>query len=197
MRYITSPRSLTHFARLPPMIPKRHFRQAPPASNAWNLWKTFLQSIVFWGVFLLLLPLALLAVEHALGLTPFRFRGQCLVAVLLFFAASALNITTAVTMVVRGQGTPLPTDGPRQLVITGPYRWVRNPMAIAGLAQGLAVGLGLGSWLMPLAVVAGGLLWNYLVRPVEEQHLAELYGNDYRAYQSQVDCWLPRFPASP
>lgn len=175
------------------MIPKHYFRQAPPASNAWNLWKTFLQSAVFWIVFLLLLPLSLLAIEHELGLTPFRFRGQWLVAIALFVAASVLNISTAMTMVVRGHGTPLPTDCPRNLVITGPYRWVRNPMAIAGLTQGLAVGIALGSWLMPFAVLTGGLLWNHYVRPVEEQHLAELHGDAYREYQSQVDCWLPRW----
>lgn len=175
------------------MPPKHYFRQAPPASNAWNLWKTFLQSLAFWGVFLLLLPFALRGVEQAIGLDAFRFGGQWLFAMALFLAASALNISTAVTMAVRGQGTPLPTDCPRKLVITGPYRWVRNPMAIAGLTQGLAVGIALGSWLMPLAVLTGGLLWNYFVRPVEEQHLAELYDDAFRKYQSQVDCWLPRW----
>src|SRR5512138_1031931 len=31
----------------------------------------------------------------------------------------------------KGRGTPLPTDPPRELVITGPYRYVRNPIYVA------------------------------------------------------------------
>ena len=99
------------------------------------------------------------------------------------------------TMAVVGRGTPLPTDCPRHLVVAGPYRWVRNPMAVAGLTQGLAVGLGLGSWWMPVAVLAGGLLWNYAVRPVEEEHLEQLFGDQYREYRAQVNCWWPRCSA--
>jgi protein-S-isoprenylcysteine O-methyltransferase Ste14 len=36
---------------------------------------------------------------------------------------------------VRGRGTLAPVDPPRELVATGLYRWVRNPMYVASSAR--------------------------------------------------------------
>ena len=44
-------------------------------------------------------------------------------------------------MVRDGEGTPLPLDQTNRLVVSGPYYYVRNPMAIAGIGQGLSVAL--------------------------------------------------------
>lgn len=53
-------------------------------------------------------------------------------------------------------------------MIAGPYRFVRNPMALAGVTQAAAVGLMLGSWLVVAYAVIGSSLWNHVVRPGEE-----------------------------
>ena len=63
-------------------------------------------------------------------------------------------------MSASGQGTPLLSAMPNRLVIAGPYRVVRNPMAVAGIAQGVAVGLILSSWRVVAHAVVGSLLWN-------------------------------------
>ncbi len=95
-------------------------------------------------------------------------------------------------MAIIGQGTPLPLDHPNRLVIRGPYRFVRNPMAIAGLSQGLFAGLFFGSWLAIPYVVIGGLSWNLFARPPEEHHLAIDFGEPYLRYKEAVGCWIPR-----
>ncbi|WP_223693679.1 methyltransferase family protein [Leifsonia poae] len=155
---------------------------------------TFGQIVVFWGLFLGVIPLALAALEQrwavAIGFPPFALA----VGVAVLALASILGIGSAVAMSTRGRGTPLPSAMPNLLVIAGPYRWLRNPMAVAGIAQGVAVGLLLGSWLVIVYALAGSLLWNYAIRPAEEADLERRFGDEFRRYRSEVGCWIPRVP---
>lgn len=166
------------------------FRRAQPAATSALLLRTFVQLTVFWGVFLFIVPPAIARVERSFALD-FALPTQRAVAVGVFLVASALGVGSAWTMVTVGRGTPLPLDGPRELVARGPYAVVRNPMAVAGLAQGAGVGLWLGSWLVLAYVVAGGVLWHLFVRPAEEADLLATFGDAYRAYRARVPLWLP------
>lgn len=149
------------------------------------------QAAVFWIVFLFVIPPVLAAAERAVGVPSLVFDGQRAVAVVLFVAASVLNLASGFALALVGKGTPLPLDQPRRLVVRGPYRCVRNPMAVGGLSQGLAVGLWLGAWSVFAYVVAGGLLWHVFVRPIEEADLAARFGSRYEAYRRRVRCWIP------
>jgi len=82
--------------------------------------------------------------------------------------------------------------GTRRLVVRGPYAYLRNPMAFAGLGQGLMVGLYAGSSLTILYVIIGGLIWNYIARPMEEADLAQKFGASFERYTAEVKCWRPR-----
>lgn len=81
---------------------------------------------------------------------------------------------------------------PNRLVIAGPYRWIRNPMAVAGIVQGAAVGIILQAWLVVAYAVVGSLVWNYAVRPLEESDLKKRFGDDFQQYRDAVRCWIPR-----
>jgi len=168
------------------------FRSAAGRRTATNVSATIGQMILFWGFFLAVIPLALTFLEQRWEVSlPFPSMAAPAGALLLTLA-SALGVASAVTMSWLGAGTPLPSAMPNRLVIAGPYRWLRNPMAVAGITQGAAVGLILGSWLVIAYAVLGSLLWNYAVRPLEEADLEERFGAEFIRYRASVRCWIPR-----
>ena len=153
---------------------------------------TFGQIVLFWGFFLGLIPFVLAVLEQrwAVALPLPTFVGPVGVAVLVL--ASALGVWSAVVMSTLGDGTPLPSAMPNRLVIAGPYRCIRNPMAVAGIVQGAAIGLILQSWLVIAYAVVGSLVWNYAVRPLEESDLLERFGDEFNRYRDTVRCWIPQ-----
>lgn len=92
-----------------------------------------------------------------------------------------------------GKGTPLPFDCAQKLVIKGPYKYVRNPMAVAGIGQALSIGLYFGSFLILIYALSGAVLWHVLVKPSEEKDLQNRFGNEYLVYKQKVKCWIPSF----
>lgn len=173
------------------------FRTADAEGRARLTARIVRQMLLFWVLFLGVLPLGIAALESRwmLGLdmpVSVRIGGGAL-----FVAASALGIWSAASMLVEGEGTPLPAHMARRLVVSGPYRHVRNPMAVAGIAQGVAVGLALGSWLVVAYALCGSLIWNALVRPQEEADLAQRFGAEFETYRSRVSCWVPRLGRDP
>ncbi len=169
-------------------------REARPAAARWIIFKTLFFTVLFWLIFFYLLPVGIYALEETLGLTWWRFDSVSgrWIAVILFVLGGVLGIGCSMLMSVQGAGTPLPFDCPRRLVIIGPYRYVRNPMALAGLAQGVAVGIFIGSPAVILYALTGGPTWNLFVRKWEEADLEHRFGEPYRHYRANVWCWLPR-----
>lgn len=175
----------------PPPVPAR---VASSASTARNLIKTGAQILVFWCTFLVIIPTIILHVEHAIGWSIAMLDQDVLRVTggVLFTLGGGLGLHSAWVMTAIGHGTPLPFDCPRRLVIRGAYRCVRNPMAIGGLMQGMAVGLMIGSWGVLAYTLCGAMLWNFLVRKWEEDDLHARFGAEYDAYRQAVRCWWPR-----
>lgn len=169
------------------------YRIAREAGPLWNIVKTLGQIVIFWGSFLVLFPLALSTIERAAGLPAFEFPAQRLLASGFFLLGGAIALWSAWVMATVGQGTPLPLDQTRRLVVRGPYRYVRNPMAIAGPLQGIAVGLALGSPTAMLYAALGWIAWECAARPSEEHDLEARFGPAYVRYKNNVDCWRPRW----
>lgn len=185
---------LVLFGRIPTermLVGPLGFRNARPGSAGKHAVTTAVQLVVFWGLFLAVLPLIIAALEHRWGLHAAMPTPLVAAGILLLMLASAIGLWSAFAMSTRGGGTPLPSAATTRLVTSGPYRFVRNPMAVAGILQGAAVGLILESWLVVAYAITGSVVWNWFVRPVEEADLATKFGDEYLAYRSRVRCWIP------
>ncbi len=169
------------------------FRVAAAASGQRHLFRSVTQLIVFWTTFFLVIPVVLRTVEYRLRLEWPALNGALwnLVGACGFALGSALGLWSYVTMALVGHGTPLPAHTARELVAAGPYRFVRNPMALAGAVQTVAVGVWIGSWMVVIVGSAGAVVWNEIIRPVEEADLFERFGESYAQYALRVRCWLP------
>lgn len=93
---------------------------------------------------------------------------------------------------LEGLGTPAPVLPTEHLVISGLYRYVRNPMYVAVVTTVLGQSMILGN----LRVTEYGLwLWlafHSFVRTYEEPKLRKKYGAEYEAYCEEVPRWIPR-----
>jgi len=107
-------------------------------------------------------------------------------------AGFSLVIWTVTLFLTLGRGTPAPWDPPKDLVVRGPYRHVRNPMITGVLLTLLAEAFFFQSW--PLAVWMGVFfLANVAYFPcVEERGLERRFGDAYIAYRNNVRRWIPR-----
>lgn len=168
------------------------FEPAAERSTRANLARTFAMTLLFWIAFIGAAPWLILRLERELGVPAFTFTGQGLVALALGLVCAAVNLWSGVTLAVAGRGTPFPTETARELVVSGPYRYLRNPMAFGGLGVGFAIGLYHGSCGTLAYAVAGGAIWQVFARPMEERDLSRRFGPRYDHYRAKVRCWVPR-----
>lgn len=115
-----------------------------------------------------------------------------LLAMALASAGLTLAAWTVVLFVRYGDGTAAPWDPPKNFVVRGPYRFVRNPMLLSVLLLQAAEATFARSW--PLCGwLAVFMTANLLYIPlVEEPGLAARFGADYLRYKASVPRWIPR-----
>ena len=93
------------------------------------------------------------------------------------------------------RGTPAPVAPTETLVVTGVYRFVRNPMYLSVLIIILGQALLFGSWGLVLYAVIVFAAFVAFVRGYEEPILTDTYGEQYLDYRRNVPGWWPRLTA--
>jgi protein-S-isoprenylcysteine O-methyltransferase Ste14 len=151
-------------------------------------------------LFLYLLPLAIAqggaSLDRKLGLptldlgTINLILGGFLMVAGFFFALWAIYDQFS-----RAGGTPLPMLPTQKLLVSGPFRYCRNPMTLGTVIAYLGIAVytrtiaGIG-----IVLLFGFLLVLYL-KLLEEKELAERFGEAYLAYKREIPFIIPRFPS--
>jgi protein-S-isoprenylcysteine O-methyltransferase Ste14 len=91
-----------------------------------------------------------------------------------------------------GRGTLSPADPPRELVVRGLYRYVRNPMYLSVTVIVFGELLLTRSWPLFWYWVIWFIGINLFVIGYEEPNLRRRFGGGYERYTAEVGRWVPR-----
>src|SRR5256885_3459358 len=117
------------------------------------------------------------------GLPPVPVGFWRYTGVLPMLMGAAIYLWCAWDFTFAGRGTPAPIDPPKELVVRGLYRYLRNPMYVGILSLLLGEALLFESRAL--------LLFFLFVVAYEEPALRRKFGDSYRQYCRDVSRWLP------
>jgi protein-S-isoprenylcysteine O-methyltransferase Ste14 len=107
-------------------------------------------------------------------------------------AGTVVLLDAFLRFALKGMGTPAPVLPPKHLVVTGSYRFVRNPMYVAVVSVILGEALVFGD----IRVFAYGLCaWltaHIFVLFYEEPTLRRSFPEDFAEFTAHVPRWIPR-----
>jgi protein-S-isoprenylcysteine O-methyltransferase Ste14 len=122
-----------------------------------------------------------------LGIFVLRIAG-----VLLIVFGIPMLLDSFARFALQGLGTPAPVLPTKHLVVTGLYRYVRNPMYVGVSAIIFGQGLVFGN----VHVLEYGLLvwlaFHLFVLAYEEPKLKKAFGEEYSEFCRSVPRWIPR-----
>jgi protein-S-isoprenylcysteine O-methyltransferase Ste14 len=118
------------------------------------------------------------------------------------FAGSALILAGVSGLVdsfgrfaLQGLGTPAPIAPTQHLVVTGLYRYVRNPIYVAVAAVIFGQAVLFGDWRLFAYCAVFCLVCHLFVVGYEEPTLKKSFGAEYEAFRINVPRWIPRLTA--
>jgi protein-S-isoprenylcysteine O-methyltransferase Ste14 len=150
-------------------------------------YKSLLYLIFEAGLFALYVPLALLRMGPWIETGIFSF-----LALPLWLIGSLIVLWCFWDFTFKGRGTPVPIDPPKELVVTGPYHYVRNPIYVGVLSIFLGHFLWFGYWALLVYTVLAFIGVHFFVVLYEEPTLKKKFGPAYEDYLSQVPRWIPK-----
>ncbi len=151
------------------------------------LFKTVLFIVLVPGTVLLVVPYWLLksAVPRPAGWLNWLALAQAALG-------GAILLKCAWEFAAVGFGTPAPIDPPKSLVVSGLYRFVRNPMYVGvGMVLLSEAALFSSISILKYALATCGAFCLFVLA-YEEPRLRRKFGASYKVYCKGVPRWIPR-----
>jgi protein-S-isoprenylcysteine O-methyltransferase Ste14 len=151
--------------------------------------KTLLWSIFVPGTLTTLVPYLLLSSNIELfpvELSGFRFTGLIPIAL-----GALLYLWCAWDFTFTGKGTPAPFDPPKEIVVRGLYKYVRNPMYVAALLVLVGEAILFESALILVFAAIVFSVFHLWIVFYEEPTLRRKFGASYENYCMKVRRWIP------
>ena len=152
--------------------------------------KTLIFTILATGTVTVLVPYLLLS--WGVQIFSFEIGAIRFLGALPILAGAATYLCCAWDFTFTGKGTPAPIDPPKELVVKGLYRYVRNPMYVGVLLILLGEALLFESVVVILYALLLLSASHLFVVFYEEPTLARMFGASYERYRQSVRRWLPR-----
>ncbi len=110
--------------------------------------------------------------------------------VILFVIGLVVLIFCIFKFAIEGRGTLSPTDPTKRLVVTGLYRFSRNPMYIGVII--MLIGEAIFTLVVDLWIYSGVvfLLFNFFIMTIEEPRLKKDFVEEYKQYCIKVMRWI-------
>lgn len=124
--------------------------------------------------------------------TPEQSTTFILVGSLMLLGGATLLFYTIFLFRIKGNGTLAPWAPTQKLVITGPYKYCRNPMISGVFFVLLGEVLIFHSMYILLWAFIFFLINNIYFSLKEEPDLYKRFGEDYLRYKRHVPRWIPR-----
>ena len=121
------------------------------------------------------------------GFVGFRVLGALLMA-----AGLPVLLDSFARFAIQGLGTPAPIVPTHRLIVSGLYRYVRNPMYVAVVSLILGQGLFFGDLRVLEYGIAVWAAFHLFVLVYEEPTLKSTYGSEYDTFCANVHRWVPR-----
>ena len=152
-----------------------------------NTLKTILYMGIMHGLFTFYIPYQLALFDNrSFDLGTFRY-----LAFPFWLIGTLIIIWCSIDIIHRGRGTPAHFDPPKELVITGLYCYVRNPVYLGALLVQLGYIIWFGSGILISYFFLFVLAYHILIVFIEEPILRNTFGVAYEEYAKKVPRWIP------